>query len=165
MSKPRGSLHTQKGMVLLVALAILLVISLIAITSMKTAVLEERMATNMQNTVSVFHAADTAIAQSMQNLDTLQRIDSNNLTENLTGTLPTGSPIEVTVEVAFIRESNTDSGATPDATQAGTSWAGGGIGEAPATRYYEARSVSEFKDNANIRSSATQGFFYCPTCQ
>lgn len=165
MIKRHASLHSQKGMVLLVALAILLVISLIAITSMKTAVLEERMATNMQNTVSVFHAADTAIGQSMQNITRLQGINNDNLTESVTGSLPTGSPIEATVEVVFIRESNPDSGATPDANQAGTSWAGGGIGDVPVTRYYEARGVAEFSDNANIRASATQGFFYCPTCQ
>lgn len=159
--------NVQKGMVLIIALAILIVISLIAITSMKTAVLEERMAINMQNSNSVFQAAETGIDQAMRDISLLASVTNTNISATKTATFADDSPVEASVDVVFIRESLFDSGATPDATQAGGSWQGGGVGNEPtATRYYEAQSEAVFSDNNAIKTNITQGFFYCtPGCQ
>lgn len=159
--------QTQQGMVLVVALAILLVISLIAITSMKTAVLEERMATNMQNSVSVFQAAETAVDQAIRDISLLASVTNTSSSANKTATFADDSATEATVAVVFVRESVSDDGGTPDATQAGGSWQGGGVGNAAtATRHYEARSEAKFSDNNAIKTNTTQGFFYCtPGCQ
>ncbi|MGH1471404.1 MAG: pilus assembly PilX family protein [Cellvibrionaceae bacterium] len=168
MRKSAKQLHNkQQGATLIVALILLLVMSIIAVTSMSTSVLEEKMSINLQNYVNVFQVAESGIDQSINDISVLQQVTSASTTQTVTPTLGTSVKAQATVDVAFVREKIFDDGASPDATQAGGSWAGGGVGNsATATRYYEAESNAHLVGNTNIKTKLTQGFYYCvPGCQ
>ena len=55
------NVHNQRGIVLIVCLVILLVMTIIGVNAMGTSTLQERMASNSQNAMSTFQAAESAI--------------------------------------------------------------------------------------------------------
>lgn len=57
--------HRQRGIVLVVALLLLMVLTLLGTTGLVTAVLELRMAANVQNQARAFEAAEFGIEQAM----------------------------------------------------------------------------------------------------
>lgn len=65
MSSVRG----QRGIVLIVCLVILLVMTIIGVNAMGTSTLQERMASNSQNAMSTFQAAESAIQETLADGD------------------------------------------------------------------------------------------------
>lgn len=156
----------QQGATLIVALILLLVMSIIAITSMSTSVLEEKMAVNLQNYVNVFQVAESGIDQSINDISVLQAVRSAANTQTVNPSLGTTSSAVASVEISFVKEDVFEDGDTPDATKAGGSWEGGGAGNSStSTRYFEAESNAHLVGNTNIKTKLTQGFYYCPECQ
>ena len=162
-----NELHKQRGATLIVALIFLLVMSLIAFSSMNTSVLEEKMSINLGNSVNVFQVAESGIDQTISDIPFLVTVTNSSGTQSDTINLGSNAEATASVDVSFVREKIPDDGSSPDATQAGGSWVGGGVGNsATATRYYEAVSTAELSANTNINSTITQGFYYCvPGCQ
>lgn len=62
---------TQKGAVLFISLIMLLVMTLIGVTGMRTTVLEEKMTSNLRDRGLAFQAAEAAILDAEELLDTL----------------------------------------------------------------------------------------------
>lgn len=56
-------LSQQRGMTMIIVMIFLLLLTLLGVSSMSTANMQERMASNTQNQVTTFQAADTAISQ------------------------------------------------------------------------------------------------------
>ncbi|GAB1261384.1 pilus assembly PilX N-terminal domain-containing protein [Aurantivibrio plasticivorans] len=162
-----NSFQHQRGATLIVALILLLVMSLVAISSMTTSILEEKMSINMQNSVAVFQAAESGIDQTLQDIPLLISVTNTSGNKTKSATLSSSSEASASIDVAFVREKIPDEGGSPDATQAGGSWSGGGIGNnATAIRYFEAESTAALNTNADINTTLTQGFYYCvPGCQ
>jgi len=73
------SLQQQQGVVLIVALIFLVLITLVSVSSMKTTVLEERMAGNYKDKSSAFQAAEAALRGAEEGL-------ANNTYSNFDGT-------------------------------------------------------------------------------
>ena len=74
MSTPRGSPpsatpHSQRGAALLISLILLLVMSLIGVTAMQSATLQERMAGNTRDRHLAFQAAEAALREAETFLD------------------------------------------------------------------------------------------------
>lgn len=61
--------HRQRGAVLMMSLAVLLILTLIGLTSLNTTALEEKMAGNMADKNVAFHAAETALRAAETMLD------------------------------------------------------------------------------------------------
>ena len=59
----------QSGAVLIVAMVILVILTLLGVTAMNTSSLEEKMASNTQEQVRTFQAAETGISQAGQDSD------------------------------------------------------------------------------------------------
>ncbi|PHS30715.1 MAG: hypothetical protein COA95_08400 [Methylophaga sp.] len=55
--------HTQQGVVLAIALIMLVLITLLAVSAMRTTIMEERMASNSRNDNVAFQLAETALRQ------------------------------------------------------------------------------------------------------
>lgn len=60
--------HAQQGVVLAVALIMLVLITLLAVSAMRTTVMEERMASNSRNDNVAFQLAETTLRQAEANL-------------------------------------------------------------------------------------------------
>jgi type IV pilus assembly protein PilX len=60
--------HAQKGVVLAVALIMLVLITLLAVSAMRTTIMEERMASNSRNDNIAFQLAETALRQAEERL-------------------------------------------------------------------------------------------------
>ena len=70
MKIPRGNrlpaeIHRQRGAVLIVSMIFLIIMTLLAVTGMTTTSLEEKMASNSQETSRAFQAAETGLAQAL----------------------------------------------------------------------------------------------------
>jgi type IV pilus assembly protein PilX len=63
MPETRSSRRAQRGVVLIVGLLLLLVLTLIGVTSMRSALLEERMTGNVQDSTIAFQAAEAALRE------------------------------------------------------------------------------------------------------
>jgi len=61
--------HNQRGATLLVALVLLLLLTLLALTSARTATLQQRMSSNLQQQNLAFQAAESGIAAAVLNLN------------------------------------------------------------------------------------------------
>jgi Tfp pilus assembly protein PilX len=59
----------QSGAVLIVAMVILVILTLLGVTAMNTSSLEEKMASNTQEQVRTFQAAETGISQAGQDIN------------------------------------------------------------------------------------------------
>jgi len=67
---PRYNLKkNQTGAVLIVSMIFLVVLTLLALSSMNTTSLEEKMASNNQETFAAFQAAETGLAQAMADIN------------------------------------------------------------------------------------------------
>ena len=60
----------QSGAVLVVAMIFLIVMTLLAVTGMSTTSMEERMASNSQESMKAFQAAETGLAQALDDANT-----------------------------------------------------------------------------------------------
>ncbi len=185
---------TQQGATLIVALIFLLIMSIIAFTSMSTSVLEEKMSVNLQNYVNVFQVADSGMEQAINDLGLLTQINPCDKTKRQVNTSPslgTNVKAKTVVDIYYVKppgvggaKGNTDNatGSSAESSSsgsscggagdskgggAGISWGGssGGGSSGVATYQYKADSNSELVANNNIKASVKQGFFYCPLCQ
>jgi type IV pilus assembly protein PilX len=75
----------QSGAVLVISLILLLVLTVIGVTSMRSATLEEKMAANTMNHDATFHAAESAIENALDDTNSLVQaiLTSNTVTVNL----------------------------------------------------------------------------------
>lgn len=87
--------NTQRGMVLVISLLMLLVLTLLGLGSMGSATMEGRMASNLQSQTIAFQAAESAIANAVQ--DNLMRIDAMDSDQTETYTLVDGVTSTATV--------------------------------------------------------------------
>lgn len=71
-------MNKQKGAALLVALLILVAISLLGISAMKTSMFSSRVSTGMQADAMVFEGAESAIVEAYEELDGMSTIDLSN---------------------------------------------------------------------------------------
>jgi type IV pilus assembly protein PilX len=69
--------HHQSGAVLIVSLVLLLVLTVIGVTSMRSATLEEKMAANSMNYDITFHAAESAIEKALDDETALTQAMDN----------------------------------------------------------------------------------------
>ncbi len=63
-----SSRHTQQGVVLAIALIMLVLITLLAVSAMRTTIMEERMASNSRNDNIAFQLAETTLRHAEANL-------------------------------------------------------------------------------------------------
>ncbi len=155
-------LKAQRGVTLLVALILLLVMSMIAVTSLNTSTLEERMAINTQNQISVFQGAESGIGKAIKKLDVLGRVAVSEADEAVNVTFSSSAKTASTVKVVFQRkdESATDTGRTVAAYETGTSWGEGKGDPLPPAVYYIAEGSAYMLANPDIKTSVMQGFKY-----
>lgn len=76
------TLHRQKGAALMVALMILVVVSLLGVSAMKSSVFSTKVATSTQADAMTFEAAETAL---METYAELNQMDGQELYNNLAG--------------------------------------------------------------------------------
>ena len=69
--KTHNLAHRQSGAVLVISLILLLVLTVIGVTSMRSATLEEKMAANSMNYGVTFHAAESAIENALDDTNSL----------------------------------------------------------------------------------------------
>ncbi len=80
----RAPYHTQNGAVLAVALIFLLVLTILGVSSMKSTVLEEKMAGNMRDQSLAFQAAEAALREGEAFIETLASAGAFKCTEKTT---------------------------------------------------------------------------------
>lgn len=66
----KNSVNKQKGAALITALVFLLILTMLALTSMNTNIMDEQMAANTQEKNRAFQTAETALAIALLNADT-----------------------------------------------------------------------------------------------
>lgn len=81
------TLHHQSGAVLIISLIMLLVMTIIGVTAMRSSTLEEKMAANTMNYNITFHAAESAIENALDD------------TTSLVQAIVTNSPVSVNLDV------------------------------------------------------------------
>ena len=69
-----SSRHTQQGVVLAIALIMLVLITLLAVSAMRTTIMEERMASNSRNDNIAFQLAETTLRQAEENLKNAPKV-------------------------------------------------------------------------------------------
>jgi len=67
LHKPLPSIHNQSGAALAMALTILVILTLLGVSAMKSSSLEIKMATGLQDHTAVFQAADSGLAYAFAN--------------------------------------------------------------------------------------------------
>lgn len=77
--------HRQSGAVLIVSLIMLLVLTVVGVTAMRSSTLEEKMSANIMNYNVTFHAAESAIENALDDTDSLVQaiLTSNKVTVDL----------------------------------------------------------------------------------
>jgi type IV pilus assembly protein PilX len=77
--------HRQSGAVLIVSLIMLLVLTIIGVTAMRSTTLEEKMAANIMNYNVTFHAAESAIENALDDTNSLVQaiLTENTISVNL----------------------------------------------------------------------------------
>ena len=78
-------LHNQTGSALIVSLSILLVLTILGVSAMRTTSLQEKMAGNARDTDVAFQAAESAIREAERFLDTISNRDLFSNTGGTTG--------------------------------------------------------------------------------
>jgi type IV pilus assembly protein PilX len=99
--KKQMKLNKQTGSALIVALSILLVLTILGVSAMRTTSLQEKMAGNARDTDVAFQAAESAIREAERFLDTISNRDGFSNTGGASGAqyLPRGNNPEAwTVE-------------------------------------------------------------------
>jgi len=143
------TLNKQQGAVLLVSLVLLLIMSIVAASSVHKASLEERMAANTQNGYRTFHAAETAIADTIN--DTILLNNAVTLGYSPTApayktvSFPSNSAVSANAEVQYV-----ENFPNVDNYSLGSEFAG---------IRFMVTGNSNMNHNNNIRSRNVQGFF------
>lgn len=83
----KSSMQTQEGAVLIVALIILLAMTLIGVTTMRTANLEEKMSANNMNNNKSLHASESAVDAALR--------DTNNIVTALNSGTTVNIPVDL----------------------------------------------------------------------
>lgn len=109
------SRKNQQGAALVMALAVLVLLTILGISAMKSSTLEYRMATSIQDKSTAFQAAESGLAESMANVSLNPNQAS---TYNYTG--KSGVKAVVTTAYGGSTGSNTTRSEKPDGT--GTRW-------------------------------------------
>jgi len=73
-----GKIHQQRGAILIISLIMLLVLTILGVTGMRTTVLEEKMAGNLRDKNLAFQAAETALRDGEDLVETLVATSSFN---------------------------------------------------------------------------------------
>jgi len=110
-----SSQANQRGAALVMALAVLVLLTILGISAMKSSTLEYRMATSIQDKSTAFQAAESALSESMASV-TLNPNQAS--TYNYTG--KTGVSAQVTTSYTGSSDSNSTRSEKPDGT--GTKW-------------------------------------------
>jgi len=146
--KNRSHSH-QRGAILPVSLLVLLIMSLAAAASAQKSVLGERMAANTQNNYRTFHAAETAIADTINNTNLLRTAVVRGFQPDEPAhrdiTLPQGSAMSASAEMHYIE-------AFPNVDNYSLGNSLGGI-------RFTVNGRSALLHNDKIRSKNTQGFY------
>lgn len=101
ISRTPAASRYQRGTALIMSLVILLILTILGVTAMGTATLEERMAGNTQETNKAFQAAESGLNQAM---DTAGSLDLNIATTNdFTYSATNASATVTTAFVEFTR--------------------------------------------------------------
>lgn len=167
MNKSYQNINRQQGVTLLVALVMLLIMSMIAVTSLTTSTLEEKMAINTQNQISTFQAAESGIDRAINDFNVLRSLSASNTIQNVSVGFSSHASTQATVAVEFVRTSKNvdDSGRTVAADKIGTSWAEDNMDIKAMTTYFQAEGTAELKSNANVNTSVMQGFTFGTSIQ
>ena len=110
-----GSQHNQRGAALVMALAVLVLLTILGISAMKSSTLEYRMATSIQDKSTAFQAAESALSESMA---TVTLNPNQSVKYDYYG--KTGVKAEVTTSYGGSSDSNATRSEKPDGT--GTKW-------------------------------------------
>ena len=110
-----SSRQNQRGAALVMALAVLVLLTILGISAMKSSTLEYRMATSIQDKSTAFQAAESALSESMASV-TLNPNQAS--TYDYAG--KTGVKAKVTTSYSTSSNSNTTRSEKPDGT--GTKW-------------------------------------------
>jgi type IV pilus assembly protein PilX len=110
-----SSRQNQRGAALVMALAVLVLLTILGISAMKSSTLEYRMATSIQDKSTAFQAAESALSESMASV-TLN--PNQAVTYNYTG--KNGVTAKVTTSYGGSSDSNVNRSEKPDGT--GTRW-------------------------------------------
>jgi Tfp pilus assembly protein PilX len=105
----------QRGAALVMALAVLVLLTILGISAMKSSTLEYRMASSIQDKSTAFQAAESALIESM---DSVTLNPNQATTYNYSG--KTGVSAKVTTSFSGTSNSNTTRSEKPDGT--GTKW-------------------------------------------
>ena len=87
MIKQSLSIQTQQGAVLIVSLLMLLALTIIGITTMNTAKLEEKMAANSMNMNKALQASESAVDAALADVNNLVTALNNGTTVTITSSL------------------------------------------------------------------------------
>ena len=110
-----SSRQNQRGAALVMALAVLVLLTILGISAMKSSTLEYRMATSIQDKSTAFQAAESALSESMASV----ALNPNQAsTYDYVG--KTGVKAKVTTSFSSSSNSNTTRSEKPDGT--GTKW-------------------------------------------
>ena len=146
----------QRGAALLTSLILLLIMSMIALTSLNTSRLEEKMAVNAQNTMRTFNAAESSIDKSVEDFSLMSKAvagqtatDSNNYAEG------TSYQVDTQIAMELVRQ-------TPEGYAGplcgGMQWSNG-TSDSAQCFFLDASSQATLPTNTNITSSLTQGIW------
>lgn len=146
----------QQGAALIVSLIFLLIMSMIAVTSLNTSKLEEKMAVNAQNTMRTFNAAESFIDKSIEDFTLLSSAVSSNSSATKTGSYGSdSSAVSTSVSVDLVRQTS-EGYAGP--LCGGMQWSSGST-SGTACFFMDATSTATLPTNTNITSSLTQGLW------
>lgn len=151
------SIDNQRGAVLIVSLVILLVLTLIGVAGMNSSVMQERMASNAQNSNRAFQGAEssaTALTEILMsgNLNLLQEAmeAADDLSSTGSVTLDVANGVQTEYQARYLGEVIISSGSSMDADESTTLLKG---------YRYELRGSAEM-DNTGAASTVYKGIEY-----
>ncbi|MFL1455582.1 PilX N-terminal domain-containing pilus assembly protein [Marinobacter sp. GN3S48] len=153
----KHSIDNQRGAVLIVSLVILLVLTLIGVAGMNSSVMQERMASNAQNSNRTFQGAEssaTALTEILMsgNLNLLQEAmeAADDLSSTGSVTLDAANGVQTEYQARYLGEVIISSGSSMDADESTTLLKG---------YRYELRGSAEM-DNTGAASTVYKGIEY-----
>lgn len=153
----KHSIERQRGAVLIVSLVILLVLTLIGVAGMNSSVMQERMASNAQNSNRAFQGAEssaTALTEILMtgNLNLLQEAmdAADDLSSTGSVTLDAANGVQTEYQARYLGEVIISSGSSMDADESTTLLKG---------YRYELRGSAEM-DNTGAASTVYKGIEY-----
>ncbi len=153
----KHSIANQRGAVLIVSLVILLVLTLIGVAGMNSSVMQERMASNAQNSNRAFQGAEssaTALTEILMtgNLNLLQEAmeAADDLSSTGSVTLDAANGVQTEYQARYLGEVIISSGSSMDADESTTLLKG---------YRYELRGSAEM-DNTGAASTVYKGIEY-----